>query len=234
MRSVGHGIGNSVRQSVSATQRKSHLLWNPAVYNHFLKQVNPVHTVIFFPLWPILTPSFHLCLVLQKDICQSIFWPRRWVPVLCPTCPPHLIPSMIIRAMSGEEYKLWSSQCNVVSLTCPKIINILFSVTFILFFVYFARQVSHYYQTTNKIIGFLYFILYIFGWSIVCLLYNIDRWEGSQTRLVSYIKDVYSKIWSKTTCFGLIWPSSGFFSPLRFHYINCVKRVAMCRSPIRL
>jgi len=50
MRSVGHGIGNSVRQSVSATQRKSHLLWNPAVYNHFLKQVNPVHTVIFFPL----------------------------------------------------------------------------------------------------------------------------------------------------------------------------------------
>ena len=34
----------------------------------------------------------------------------------------------------------------------------------------------------------------------------------SKTQLVSYIKDVYSKIRSKTTCFGLIWPSSGFFS----------------------
>ena len=44
----------------------------------------------------------------------------------------------------------------------------------------------------------------------------------SKTQLVSYIKDVYSKIRSKTTCFGLIWPSSGFFSfHLRFCYINC-------------
>ena len=41
---------------------------------------------------------------------------------------------------------------------------------------------------------------------------RLDRWEGSQkTQLVSYIKDVYSKTRSKTTCFGLIWPSSGFF-----------------------
>ena len=53
---------------------------------------------------------------------------------------------------------------------------------------------------------------------------QLDRWEGSQkTQLVSYIKDVYSKIRSKTTCFGLIWPSSGFVLsfPLRFRYINC-------------
>ena len=43
----------------------------------------------------------------------------------------------------------------------------------------------------------------------------------SKTQLVSYIKDVYSKIRSKTTCFGLIWPPSGFSFPLRFRYINC-------------
>jgi len=29
---------------------------------------------------------------------------------------------------------------------------------------------------------------------------------------VSYIKDVYSKIRSKTTCFDLIWPSSGYIA----------------------
>jgi len=37
----------------------------------------------------------------------------------------------------------------------------------------------------------------------------------SKTQLVSYIKDVYSKIRSKTTCFGLIWPSSGFSFSLK-------------------
>jgi hypothetical protein len=50
MCSVGHGLGNSIGQSVSTTQRMSHLLWNPEVYNHFLKQVNPVRTVVSFPL----------------------------------------------------------------------------------------------------------------------------------------------------------------------------------------
>ena len=50
MCTVGHGLGNSIGQSVSATQRMPHLLWNPEVYNHFLKQVNPVHTVVSFPL----------------------------------------------------------------------------------------------------------------------------------------------------------------------------------------
>ena len=32
---------------------------------------------------------------------------------------------------------------------------------------------------------------------------------------MSYIKDVYSKIRSKTTCFGLIWPSLGFSFSLK-------------------
>lgn len=48
--SEGHDLGNSIGQSVSATQRISHLSWNSEVYNHFLKQVNPVHTVVSFPL----------------------------------------------------------------------------------------------------------------------------------------------------------------------------------------
>ena len=49
-----------------------------------------------------------------------------------------------------------------------------------------------------------------------------SRYVGGQskTQLVSYIKDVYSKIRSKT-CFGLIWPSSGFSFSLKFRYINC-------------
>ena len=45
--------------------------------------------------------------------------------------------------------------------------------------------------------------------------YVILRQVGGQSKtlLVSYIKDVYSKIRNKTTRFGLIWPSSGFSFP---------------------
>lgn len=37
MCSGGHSLGTSIEQSVSAAKIMSHLLWNPEVYNHFLK-----------------------------------------------------------------------------------------------------------------------------------------------------------------------------------------------------